>query len=432
MLSFVFLCFLGMLVGIVVGLLPVLPIYFGPFLVYFLMNSYPIEHLLVFWISILIGSQFFGSVATITLGIPGESSSLVYLKDIAKMSLKEKNQLLFQTAKGSLVAGVIALCFLYFIVGYFKLSSFLFFTSINFQIVAYTFAVLSFVAFDKKYVISLCLVVLGILLGPKNNYVLPESWYKIQMFFEGTTLYMVVLAMMILPQIILYNADVFSKNESYTAEAKAEFSWRQSIKNTFLGMIAGLVPGPSSVLASTLSYKLQRGHVKEKIIAAETANNSAVIAALIPFFLLGLPLNQSAIIFSNIMDLKLINIPEIVLSHSSLFGVSIVAGICFCLLLITIIYYFLSINFIDKYIKFVSLLHKKMKLIMLAIVGAMVLVDMYVSEIAYFNYLLLLVGFSLFGLALEKLKVSAIPFMFAILLGDKLVWVYIQFFKINF
>ena len=75
----------GIIVGILVGLLPVLPIYFGPFVLYYFLPYIELEHMLVFWTSVLIGSQYFGSITTITTGIPGEASSIVYLNDTNKM-----------------------------------------------------------------------------------------------------------------------------------------------------------------------------------------------------------------------------------------------------------------------------------------------------------------------------------------------------------
>lgn len=424
---------MGMLTGIAVGLLPVLPIYLGPFLIYFFMDMFPVEHLLAFWTCVLIGSQFFGSISTITLGIPGESSTLVYLQDIFKMSMEEKNSLLYQTAKGSFVAGMIGIIFLYLIVGVFKLSGHVFFSSIRFQIVAYTFAVLSFVFIDKKYVYSIILIALGIILGPKNNYVLPESWYKIQLLFDGTTLYMIILGMLILPQVILSTSSSFQTNGNFLPDKMAKADPVKLIKNTIIGLFSGLIPGPSAELASTIAYRLDRSGTHGKIIAAETANNSAVISLLIPFFLLGLPITQSTIIFSNIMDLKMINIPEILLNGSEVFsGLNIITGLTITLLCVTAVYYYLSINFIDLYVKFVRMLHEKMKIVMLAIVAAMVMVDVYVAEISIMNYLTLLAAFAALGILLEKLKVNPIPFMFAILLGDKLVWVYIQFYTIYF
>ena len=74
----------GILTGILIGLFPVFPIYLGAFLLYITSTIWTPEQMLLFWAVSSIGSQFFCSVSTITLGIPGDASSLIYVKDIKK------------------------------------------------------------------------------------------------------------------------------------------------------------------------------------------------------------------------------------------------------------------------------------------------------------------------------------------------------------
>jgi TctA family transporter len=113
----------GIFVGIVTGLLPALPVYIGPFILYYFHNSLSLEYLLIFWLVVVSGSQFFGSVATITTKIPGEESALVYLKDLDYLTLDERRALLYQTAVGSLIAGIASTVFLYVALQYVNLDN---------------------------------------------------------------------------------------------------------------------------------------------------------------------------------------------------------------------------------------------------------------------------------------------------------------------
>src|SRR5688572_25155442 len=103
----------AMAVGILTGLLPALPVYIGPLLLYCFSPSPPLEHLLLFWFVAVVGSQFFGSVAAILTQVPGEDSALVYLKDVFSFSVEERAFLLYETALGSLFASLAAMLVLY-------------------------------------------------------------------------------------------------------------------------------------------------------------------------------------------------------------------------------------------------------------------------------------------------------------------------------
>jgi TctA family transporter len=143
MLELVFVGLLGLLVGIALGLFSVFPIYFAGFVVYALHPVWSPELLLVFWATAAIGSQFFGSVSTITLGIPGEASALVWINDLKGMSLRERNHLLYHTARGSLVAGMIALGVVW--IAYHWISAYSYFlSSVNFVLAMFTLVIALF------------------------------------------------------------------------------------------------------------------------------------------------------------------------------------------------------------------------------------------------------------------------------------------------
>lgn len=431
MLSFIVVAIFGMLTGMAVGLLPVLPIYVGPFFLYFFMDYVGIEQLLIYWITVLIGSQYFGSISSITLRVPGEASSLVYINDLNAMSLNKRRELLFSTAAGSLFATVVGLGLVYLAVSVLQANQVSFFTTAGFQVVAYTFAIASFALINKNVWITALSIVAGIMLGPRNNYALPESWYQLQLLFEGTTLYMVVLGMMIIPHVLYYNG----KPEDAPligGVVKSFVRIGRLIKSTSIGCLAGLIPGPCAELASAVAYRTQQGQPEKKIVAAETANNSAVMTLLIPFFVLGLPITQSTIIFSNILDIKMIEITEVISAPSEMFGgMTLVDGILLTLLFVAFIYYYLATQFIDIYAKVVSTLHSKMKVVMIVLVALMIISDTIVSETQLINYILLLIFYTGIGIMMHRKEINPIPFMFALLLGDKLIWAYIQFYQLN-
>jgi len=422
----------GIFVGIFTGLLPALPVFTGPFLLYYFYGDASLEYLIVFWLSVVSGSQFFGSVAVITTKIPGEESSAIYLNDLNKFSLWEKNKLLYNTALGSYIAGLFGIATIWLAMTYMNYDILPTLMSVNLQIVIYTLALASFFFVNKDWRWTIGLMCLGILIGPRNNYALNDYWYQLQELFQGYTFYMVILGTILIPQVFTSNSYFNVKQQKFEA-IRLKFEWLASVKNSVIGCLSGLIPGPSASLGATYAYNLAGKKADDKIVAAETANNASVITVAIPLFLLALPININTMIMSNLMDIKSIDIPIEIMEMSNVFpSLTIIEVVLASLLFALTIYYLLSTRLIDWYVKIIQLLHYKIKLILIVVLALLIGVDLYSSEITWERYLILLSVFTVIGYILKKYKVNPIVLLFSIILSDKLIWLYIQMFTINF
>jgi len=424
--------FLGIFVGILTGLLPALPVFTGPFILYYFHSDLQIESLLVFWLAVVSGSQFFGSVAVITTRIPGEESSTIYLNDLKNIPINIKNHLLYDTALGSYISGIFGVLVMWFLLTNMNIDILPTLMSLDFQIVIYTLALLSFFLVNKSLYWTLGLISLGIIIGPRNNYALDDSWYQVQELFQGYTFYMVILGLVLLPE-IASRADKQDLGAGTYKAIKSKFNWFLAFKSSLIGSLSGLIPGPSASLGSTYAYRLAGKDTSNKIIAAETANNGAVITAAIPLLLLALPININTMIMSNLMDIKSIDLPIEILESSSVFPTLSVSevmmmSLTFCLTL----YYFLSTHLIDWYVNIIKTLHDNIRLILITILVLLIGVDLYSSEITLVRYVTLLSFFSLIGFFLKKHQINPIVLLFSIILSDKLIWLYIQAGKIYF
>lgn len=422
----------GLAVGILTGLLPALPVYTGPFLLYQFHHGMTLEQLLVFWMTVYVGSQFFGSIATITTKIPGEESSLIYINDLDKYTLAEKNLLLYDTALGSYIAAVIATVLLWVIASYASIANLSFLYSVKTQVVIYGSIIFSFIFMDRKvWYWSLLTIIFGLTIAPHNNYALPLAWYSFQQLFEGYTFYLIILGTMIIPSLFDYSVELGDVDDVYEAKQGRKFGWFSSLKSSILGFFAGLIPGPSASVGAIAAYKLVGKDTDGKIIAAETANNSAVIASTIPFLIMALPINQNSIIMSGIMDLHGIDVLEALFESSSVYeSLSVIDVSVLAVLFAASVYYLLSTTLINFYVKLIVVLHERIKLVLVMIVAGLIALDIQNAEITIPHYFVLLGFFTVLGYAMKKLKVSAMPMMFTILLGDKLVWSGVQLIKI--
>lgn len=416
--------FLGIMVGVTVGLLPALPIYFGPFLLYFFMGWSP-ESMLVFWGMVLIGSQYLGSVATIGMGLPGEASSLIYLDQVKRLSVSDRGALIRSTAQGSTIAGMIALAVLWILMTQVFHDFVSHLMSIKVQIVLYA-VVLALLFIYNRWWATVLLIFMGIMLGPRNNYVLPEQWYHFTLWFQDTTFFMVVLGTMLIPAVL----ERSGQPKEILDVPKTAVDWPPIIKGTGIGLVSGLIPGPTAEMASMLAYRTQK-ILKDKIISAESANNAAIVVLLMPLLLIGMPITASSLIFSNIMDQKTIWLPEYIFGGSLIPGLRVIDTVILLLLAGTAIFYWLSVRGLKFYAKLISLVNRT-PLILIALMVVMALLDIWQGEIPIIKYLGLLTVFTVFGFVLKRYHVNPIPFIFCMILGDKIVWLAIQSYLIYF
>lgn len=428
----IFVTLSGILVGMLAGLLPALPVFTGPLILYYFVSDYyPVHYLLIFWLVSYSGTQFFGSIATITTRIPGEESAAIYLQDIDNLTLDQKRNLLYDTALGSYIAATLSLVFVWIMVSYYGINFFPELMSMNVQIIVYGLAVLLlFFIQPKKWIFTLLLIIVGITIGPKQNYALPDLWYNIQQTFNGYTLYMIVLGVIIFPT-LFDSTQKISKVETFGKVTNRGYSILTGLRSTLIGVVAGLIPGPSASVATAFAYRTGGSSSYRRILNAETANNSAVVTCALPFFLLGLPINQNTLLMSNIMDVQSLDIVNAILEPVVL-GLTVFDIVIATSLFAMVIYFWLSTHLIDLYTRLVQKLHHRMPWIVGLLLLSLVALDLQYAEIGLFRYSVLLLVLTLFGFALRRLKVNAIPFLFSVILADRIIWLGIQYINIYF
>ena len=413
-----FVCVLAIVTGILAGLLPALPVFTGPLLLFmFAPNDMPLLHMLLFWLISYSGTQFFGSIATITTRIPGEESAVIYLEDINTLDQDQKKKLLFDTASGSWFAASISIVIVWAVVTFMNPNVLPALLSNSIQLTFYLLAMCLLIFVNAKPIYAFLLILLAAILAPKQNYALPDMWYSVTELFAGHTLYMVVLGTIIIP--MLFDR---SDNPSYPSGDKVAKPKMPNIltvaRSTVIGIVAGLIPGPSASIATTFAYNTYKGSIFNKILSAETANNASVVIVAIPFFILALPTNQNTLLMSNLMDLQSVFITD----HMP----SIINQLTGIFLVVMLIYFYLSTHLINWYARIVIFLHDKMKLILGAILLGLISFDLSYANITWDRYLVLLGFFAMIGFLLKKYKISPVPLLFSIVLSDRLIWLIIQ------
>lgn len=420
-LSTIITLFAGIAAGMLVGLFPAMPIALGMMLIFPFAEIMSVFEIFVYWAAVIIGSQYFGSVAAITTGVPGETSSLIYLNAIKPLGISDRLKLILYTARGSLTASVAAsvVCVAVFLIGSYDFM--FWFNKIWVKAVIFSLALGFFIYLSNNRIAAAVLVAIGIMLGPKNNYALPDTWFAVQLIFQNTTFFSMALGLLIVPELFKrYDAEHWRRSND--TNQIGDMPWSSAVKGGIIGSFVGLIPGPSATLSSNIAYQSERD-LGRRVTAAESANNSAMITSMLPLLIVGIPITIGEVIVLQILQTKLVDWPN--LSDVEGIGRMLIQIQLICVAL-AMVFYFLSTRLIDFYGRALQVLQSRFRLILAVLIAALGFIDFYYSELGIIKYIALFLFFSLIGLWLDRKGIDPIPMLFAFILGDKVIWTAIQ------
>jgi putative tricarboxylic transport membrane protein len=145
-------------------------------------------------------------------------------------------------------------------------------------------------------------------IGLDNISGLARFTFNIPELLDGVGLVPVVMGLFGISEVLL-NIELKIKREVFTTEVKGLLptldDWAKSIgpllRGTVIGFFLGILPGGGAVIASFVSYAIEKRVSKhpeefgkgaiEGVAAPEAANNSAAQGAFIPLLTLGIPSN---------------------------------------------------------------------------------------------------------------------------------------------
>jgi len=198
--------------------------------------------------------------------------------------------------------------------------------------------------------------------------------------------------------------------------------WRLSswpiARGSVVGFVTGLVPGPATVLATFISYTLERRISKtperfgtgavEGVAGPEAANNGATAGAMVPLLSLGIPFSPATAILLGAFVIHGLQPGPLLMSQRP----EVFWGIVASMYVGNVMLLILNLPLVGV---FVSILRAPQHLL-----GTMVLLLCLVGAYSLNNSLLdlwVLVGFGVFGWVLRKLAIDPSPLIVALVLG---------------
>jgi len=302
--------FVGSVVGTITGILPGIgPLGAMAILLSFTLNM-DATTAMIFFAGIYYGAMYGGSTTSILLNIPGEAASVVTCIDGYEMAKKGRaGAALAVSAVGSFFAGNIS------IVGLMVAAPLLGKAALRFgppEFVAIgVCGLILLVRLEEGSILkSLIMILFGLAIATVGADYLSATLrftLGIEQLAQGMDFLPVGIGLFGIAEVL----DAAVRGPEATSLIKVKLrellpnrsEWKRSLgpifRGSFIGFLIGLIPGPSPVISTFVSYATEKKLSKhpeefgkgaiEGVAGPEAANNSAVGGAYVPLMALGIP-----------------------------------------------------------------------------------------------------------------------------------------------
>ncbi|MBS7699987.1 MULTISPECIES: tripartite tricarboxylate transporter permease [unclassified Chelatococcus] len=423
-----FYCFVGTLLGTVVGVLPgigplatiamLLPITFG-------LSS---EGSLIMLAGIYYGSQYGGSTTAILLKLPGETSSAVTTIDGYEMAQKGRGgPALAAAAIGSFFAGSVATLLIALLAKPLTLLAFNFSPAEYFSLMVV--GLVSSIALASGSIIkALGMIFLGLMLGLTGTDVYTGAarfTFGIHEMLDGLEFVAIAVGLFGISE-IMRNLEQDGGAQGRVAMVGKLMPTREDfrrmiapmVRGTAIGSFLGVLPGGGALLSSFVAYTVEkkvsphgaemgRGAI-EGVVAPESANNAGAQTSFIPMLALGIPSNViMALMIGALIIQGVVPGPGVINNNPALFwGLVVSMWVGNAMLLI------LNLPLVGLWVKLLQIPYT----ILFPIIVAFCCIGVYsVNNASFGVYQITAAG--LLGYVLIKLECELAPFILGFILG---------------
>lgn len=424
-----FYCFMGTVIGTLTGVLPGI----GPVsaIAILLPVTYyvPTTSAIIMLAGIYYGAQYGGSLTSILVNIPGESTTVMTCIDGHQMAKKgEGGTALGIAAIGSFIGGTLG------IIGLQLMAPPLSKVALAFgapEFVVLVLMGLSMVALLvqgsalKGFIMAGFGLLIGFV-GLDPMYSKPRYTFNTLALMDGFGIASVVMGLFGISEILINLEEEFKPISAIKYKIKNIYPSIEALKKSIgsifrgsgVGFILGLIPGGGALVSSFASYALEKkitdhpeefGHgAIQGVAAPETANNAASQSSFIPLLTLGIPSNAvMAIMLGALMLHGIAPGPQLIPDHPELFW-----GLVASMYLGNIMLLILNLPLIPLWIKILKIPYRYLfpMIVVFCIIGAFSInnsqVDIYIMII-----------FGVLGYIIRKTDFEGAPMVLGIILG---------------
>lgn len=426
-----FIIFLGVVFGIVVGVLPG----FGPAQALALMFPFTFamspETAVIFFLSIYSAAEYGGSIPAILIRMPGGAAAAITVLDGYPMARSGRaNRALQLSLYGGVIGGIVSS--LIFILSATGLA----WVGLQFgpgELFAVGVFGLSLIGsfFGRSVVRGFTAAAIGLLLATvgSSGFAGLRFTFGLPALSEGIPTVIVITAFLAMPEVfqlmVARARDEDGIEKSLLGKDDRGLSLRDLrrlmptiMRGSLIGTAIGSLPGPGAAVASLVAYNEEKRWSKhpelfgtgldEGIAAPETANNAIVAGALVPSLALGIPSSAAIAVLVGMLITKGV-VPGPMLFAE---GGPLVAAIFLGLIACNIVMLAVGLGG-ARIFALVARIPRH-------ILAPFVLLNMLVGVYAYQNYsdhIVLLVVLGAFACWLERLGFSVVPVVLGFVMG---------------
>ncbi len=429
-LNFVY-CFLGVFIGTLIGVLPgigpvgtmsiLLPVTFG---------VPPVTGVIIL-AGIYYGAMYGGSTTSILVNIPGEAASVITCLDGYQMArLGKAGPALGMSAIGSFIGGTFSIIALMFRVTPLAKVAVQFGPPEYLALMCLGITTVTYLA-RGSVIKAVIMAIVGLILGCVGTDLISGKFrfeFGIPELADGIDLIPLAMGLFGISE-VLTNVERPFKRVIYETKIKNLLpnreDWRRStgpiIRGSFLGFLLGILPGGGAILASFVSYSVEKKVSKhpekfgrgaiEGIAGPETANNAATGGGFVPLLSLGIPSNViMAILLGALLIHGVAPGPMLIQNRPDIFwGVIASMYIGNGMLLL------LNLPFIGLWVKLLKVPYG----LLFPLILLFTLIGAYSSNSKVFD-LLIMIFFGVVGYVLRKFGYEEAPLLLAFILGPLL------------
>jgi putative tricarboxylic transport membrane protein len=421
-------CFLGVLMGTLVGVLPGIgPVGAISMLLPATFRMSPISAIIML-AGIYYGAQYGGSTTSILVNIPGESSSIVTCLDGYEMAKQGRaGPALGIAAFGSFIAGTLGVVGLMIFASPLAEFGLKFGPPEYFAVILLGLTLVSYLSHGSK-IKAIMMGAFGLILSCIGlDYITasPRMTFNMLQLWDGINIVSIAMGLFGIAEILI-NIEKTTSTEILKTKIKNLFpsvlDWMEAkgaiLRGTVLGFFLGIIPGGGAVISSFFSYavekkisktpeKFGRGAI-EGVAGPESANNSATAGAFIPLFTLGIPTNAiMALLFGALLIHGMRPGPLLLKDHPEIFwGVVSSMYIGNAMLLI------LNLPLIPIWVKLLKVPYR----ILFPLILLFCLIGSYSLKNDVFDVLVMII-FGIVGYLFKKFDYEGAPLILAFVLG---------------
>ena len=424
-----FYCFMGVLIGTLVGVLPGL----GPAATISLLlpGTYHLgpTSAIIMLAGVYYGAQYGGSTTSILVNIPGEAASVVTCLDGYQMARNGRaGAALGIAAFGSFIAGTLGVLGLMVAAPPMARLALDFGPPEYFSLIFLAFSLVTYLA-SGSVLKAIMMVAAGVFLGTVGTDFITGDQrfsYGSLTLSDGIGLVPVVMGLFGI-------AEVLENLESQTDRRiplqqklrnllPSRQDWKDSLPSIFrgtgVGFFLGILPGGGSIIASFASYAIEKRVSKtperfgrgaiQGVAGPESANNAASSANFIPLMTLGIPANVvMALVLGALMIHGVRPGPGLIRENPHLFW-----GVVTSMYVGNVMLLILNLPLIGLWVRILSVPYR----ILFPLILLFCLVGVYSLNSNIWEIVIMVV-FGAIGYFFRRARYEAAPFIFALVLG---------------